>query len=157
MVVGKFILLVAVVGIIGPITALTAACSAIVPIEFPEPDHQEFFEPSPTAVVEIFPTRMLAYASGTLTYGDGCMYLNAQHANTPLLLVWALDPYSIEIKDDRITFEDMTPYGSSSEWIFGTEVTFSGGSTTQKFMKRFPHQPIPEHCVGDLFLIGSAS
>jgi hypothetical protein len=105
-------------------------------------------------------TRMAAQLQGTVTYEDGCMKINADAPNGGNTLVWPLDQYSVEIKSDRVVFEDLTPSDTSGEWIFGTHIMIGGGESgigPPHITPDFPHLPIPDHCTGKLWIIGDAN
>lgn len=108
----------------------------------------------------IVATRLAALLQGTVTYEDGCMNVNSDSPDRAHTLVWPLDQYSIEIKSDRVIFEDQTTYGTSGEWIFGSKISISGGEmygNPSTFEPNFPHQPIPDYCTRKLWVIGDAN
>lgn len=130
--------------------------SEIVPtVEQATPSPAATAEPTPTIEIVAVPTRMVSLANGVFTYNDGCFKIGEDQSNGGLLLVWSLDQYSIDLKQDKVVFTDHTVYGTSGEWEFGSTVSSGGGGTSRAFISNFPYHPIPDTCTGSLWLIGS--
>jgi len=119
----------------------------------------ETAKPVPTATIAVvtFATRMAADLRGTFTYEDGCMQVDSGSPTGVRLLVWLLDQYTIEVKSDRLTYIDHLMDDRTGEWMFGSKIMSGGGETGPSSIAKLPHQPIPDHCTGKLWLIGEAT